>query len=514
MNYWVDIKNVDVIFVMGGNVVEVYLCGFKWVMEVKVYCKVWLIVVDLCFMCMVLVVDYYVLICIGIDIVFLGGVINYLLMNDKIQYEYVKNYMDFLFIVCEDFVFNDGIYFGYDVQKYVYLDKLSWDYECGDDGFVKVDLMLQYLCCVYNLLKQYYVCYMVDMVQQVCGMLKDKFLKVCEMFVSMVVFGCVGMVLYVFGWIYYLIGVQIICIGVMVQLLFGNIGIVGGGMNVLCGYLNIQGLIDFGLMLNLLLGYMMLLMQVEQDFDVYIKKCVQQLLWLNQLSYWKNYKVFYVSFMKLWWGDVVIVENNWVYDYLLKLDKQYDLLQVIELMNVGKMNGYICQGFNLFVVVLLKVKMVVGFVKLKWFVIMDLFVIEMFEFWKFYGDYNDVDLLKIQIEVFCLLIICFVEENGLFVSLSCVLQWYWKGVELLGEVRSDFEIMLGLFLCMCKLYQKDGGKYLDLIVNLIWLYVNLESLMFEELVMEFNGKVFVDLFDLKDLVKMFVKKGEQFVVFV
>lgn len=152
MNYWVDIKNVDLILIMGGNVVEVYLCGFKWVIEVKVYNKVWLIVVDLCFNCLVVVVDVYVLICIGIDIVFLGGLINYLLIEDCIQYEYVLNYIDMLFLVKDEFVFKDGLYLGYNEEKCSY-DCFSWDYVYGDDGFVCSDLMLKDLCCVYNLLK-------------------------------------------------------------------------------------------------------------------------------------------------------------------------------------------------------------------------------------------------------------------------------------------------------------------------------------------------------------------------
>jgi anaerobic selenocysteine-containing dehydrogenase len=62
------------------------------------------------------VADYYAPIRTGTDIVFLGGVINYLLTNDKIQHEYVKNYTD-SFIVREDFAFKDGIYSGYDAEK-------------------------------------------------------------------------------------------------------------------------------------------------------------------------------------------------------------------------------------------------------------------------------------------------------------------------------------------------------------------------------------------------------------
>ena len=84
------------------------------------------------------VADFYAPIRSGSDIVFLGGVINYLLTNDKIHHEYVKNYTDFSFIVREDFAFDEGIFSGYNPEKRTY-DKGSWDYELGDDGFVKVD---------------------------------------------------------------------------------------------------------------------------------------------------------------------------------------------------------------------------------------------------------------------------------------------------------------------------------------------------------------------------------------
>ncbi len=67
-----------------------------------------------------------------------AAVVNYLLTNDKIQHEYVKNYTDFTFIVREDFTFDEGIYSGYDPQTRKY-DKYTWDYEMGADGFVKTD---------------------------------------------------------------------------------------------------------------------------------------------------------------------------------------------------------------------------------------------------------------------------------------------------------------------------------------------------------------------------------------
>jgi formate dehydrogenase major subunit len=113
-NHWVDIKNADVILVMGGNAAEAHPCGFKWVTEAKAHRKAKLIVVDPRFTRTASVADYYVPTRTGADIVFLGGIINYLLTNDKIQHEYVRNYTDMPFIVREDFAFNDGLYSGYD----------------------------------------------------------------------------------------------------------------------------------------------------------------------------------------------------------------------------------------------------------------------------------------------------------------------------------------------------------------------------------------------------------------
>ncbi len=126
-NHWVDIKNADVILVMGGNAAEAHPCGFKWVTEAKAHRKTKLIVVDPRFTRTASIADFYAPIRTGTDITFLGGVINYLLTNDKIQHEYVKNYADMSFIVREDFVFKDGLFSGYDAQKRKY-DKSTWDY--------------------------------------------------------------------------------------------------------------------------------------------------------------------------------------------------------------------------------------------------------------------------------------------------------------------------------------------------------------------------------------------------
>src|ERR1700760_3954530 len=125
-NHWVDIRNADVILVMGGNAAEAHPCGFKWVVEAKANRGARLIVVDPRFTRTASVADYYAPIRTGTDIAFLGGVINYLLSTGKIQHQYVRSYTDFSFIVRSDFEFKDGLYSGYDAEKRAY-EKTTWD---------------------------------------------------------------------------------------------------------------------------------------------------------------------------------------------------------------------------------------------------------------------------------------------------------------------------------------------------------------------------------------------------
>lgn len=508
-NHWVDIKNADVILVMGGNAAEAHPCGFKWVTEAKAHNKAKLIVVDPRFTRTASVADHYVATRTGTDIVFLGAIINYLLTNDKIQHEYVRNYTDMPFIVRDDFGFEDGLYSGYDKKAGKYVDKASWNYEMGADGYAKIDPTLQHPRSVYQLMKKHYSRYTPEMVEKTCGVPPDKFHLVAEALASTAVPGRAGTILYALGWTHHSTGAQTLRTGAMVQLLLGNIGIAGGGMNALRGHSNIQGLTDLGLLSNQLPGYMTLPNEPEQDFDAFIGARALKPLRPNQLSYYSNYKKFHVSFMKTWWGDAATADNNYAYDYLPKLDKLYDLMQAVEMMVNGQMTGYIAQGFNILASAPNKAKVTEGLSKLKYLVVMDPLGIETSEFWKPHGEFHEVDPSKIMTEVFRLPTSCFAEERGSLVSSSRVLQWHWQGAEPPGQARSDLDIMSGLFLRIRKMYQTEGGKFPDPIVNLTWNYARPESPTPEELAMEYNGKALKDLFDPKDPTKQVMKKGEQ-----
>ena len=507
-NHWVDIKNADLILIMGGNAAEAHPCGFKWVTEAKAHNKARLIVVDPRFTRSASIADVYAPIRTGTDIVFLGAVVAYLLANDKIQHEYVKSYTDFTFIVREDFTFNEGIYSGYDPQTRKY-DKHTWDYEMGADGFVKTDPTLAHPRCVYQLMKQHYARYTPEMVERVCGTPKEKFLQIAEMMASTSTPTRAMTIMYALGWTQHSVGSQMIRQGAMVQLLLGNIGVSGGGMNALRGHSNIQGLTDLGLMTQLLPGYINLPVDSEQTWEQFIAARALKPLRPNQLSYTQNMDKFVVSLMKAWWGDAATAENHWAYDYLPKLDKYYDMMQAFELMNQGKMTGYICQGFNPLAASPGKYKQNLALAKLKFLVVMDPLATETSEFWRNFGEHNDVDPAKIQTEVFRLPTNCFAEEEGSLTNSSRWLQWHWKGAEPPGEARSDLQIMGGIFTRMRKLYQTEGGAFPDPIVNLSWPYIDPNSPSAVELAKEFSGKALKDLADPKDPTKITRKAGEQ-----
>jgi len=507
-NHWVDIKNADLVLIMGGNAAEAHPCGFKWVIEAKHHNKAKLVVVDPRFTRSAAMSDYYAPIRAGSDIAFLGGVINYLLSNDKIQHEYVKAYTNASFIVGEDYKFEDGLFSGYDEAKRRY-DPKSWGYELDEKGFAKVDPTMQHPRCVLNVMKTHFSRYTPEQVSKITGTPQDKFLKVCEMIAETSKPNKVMTIMYALGWTQHSQGSQMIRTGAIMQLLLGNIGLPGGGMNALRGHSNIQGLTDLGLLSTSLTGYMSLPRETEQDLETYYKPRATKPLRPGQMSFWQNYPKFFVSQQKAWWGKAATAENQWAFHYLPKWDKSYDVLQAFELMNQGKLNGYICQGFNPVGSFPNKKKIVAGLSKLKYLVIIDPLTTETAEFWKNYGEHNDVNSEEIQTTVFRFPSTCFAEEEGSLTNSGRWLQWHWKGAEPPGEAKGDPEIVAQLFTRLKAAYAKDGGAFPDPILNLSWPYLQPTNPSAEELAKEYNGKALTDLVDPKDPTKVLAKAGEQ-----
>jgi len=506
-NTWQDIKNANVVLVMGGNAAEAHPCGFKWVVEAKMHNKAKLVVVDPRFTRTASVADYYAPIRPGTDIAFLSGVIRYLLEKDAIQHDYVRHYTNAALIVKEGFAFDEGLFSGWNADKKDY-DRASWDYELDENGQVKSDPTLQHPRCVLNLLKQHVARYTPEMVSRICGTPQDKFLHICDLIASTAAPDKALTSLFALGWTQHTVGSQNVRCMAMVQLLLGNIGVAGGGMNALRGHSNIQGLTDVGLLSNLMPGYLAMPKDSEADFATYMKTKQFKPLQPGQVSYWQNYKKFFVSLQKSVFGKAATADNDWAYGWLPKLDvPNYDILRAFEMMNDGKINGYICQGFNPLQSFPNKKKIRSALGKLKYLVVMDPLETETANFWQDHGLKNPSDPAKIQTEVFMLPTSCFAEEDGSLTNSARWVQWHWKAADAPGEARSDLRIMAGIFRRMQAMYRKDGGAFADPILNLSWDYLNPDEPQPHEVAKEINGKALVDLKDAAG--NVIVRAGQQ-----
>jgi formate dehydrogenase major subunit len=301
-------------------------------------------------------------------------------------------------------------------------------------------------------------------------------------------------ILYALGWTQHSIGSQIIRSAAMVQLLLGNVGMPGGGVNALRGHSNIQGLTDLGLLSNSLPGYLTLPGDAEQDYNAYIAKRTQK---------------------PLRPGSCLLAELRQVprqpdeglvrrqrhgreqlgYDYLPKLDiPNYDVLQVFDLMGQGKVNGYMCQGFNPIAALPDKNRVMAALARLKWLVVMDPLATETSEFWRNVGPFNDVKSAEIQTEVIRLPTTCFAEEDGSLVNSSRWLQWHWKGADGPGEAQTDIRIMSELFLRLRNaIRRRRQVPRPD--PQTVWPYKIADEPSPEELAKEINGSATADFTD-------------------
>ncbi len=511
-NHWVDIKNADLVFVMGGNPAEAHPCGFKWVIEAKKQRKAKLVVVDPRFNRTASVADYYAPIRSGSDIAFLSGVINFLLTSDKIHHEYVKHFTNASFLIDERFALEDGLFSGYNADKRSY-DKESWKYQMGEDGYAKVDPTLQDPHCVFQIMKKHYARYTPDVVSQVTGTPKEAFLKVCEYIAETAAPNKTMTNLYALGWTEHSVGTQNIRSMAIIQQLLGNMGMAGGGINALRGHSNVQGITDMCLYSDTLPGYLGAPLDSDLDRKSYLEKRTPKALRPNQMNFPQNFPKWWTSLMKSWYGKEATAENDFCYDWLPKKDVSYDVLAMFDRMYQGKMTGFVCQGFNPLASVANKKKVGDALAKLKYLVIMDPLVTETSEFWKDYGEVNPANPSSIQTEVFRLPVAFFAEEAGTCTNSGRVVRWHWKAVDGPGESKSDADIMAHLYLTLKAMYAKDGGAFPDPVLKLSWPYRMPAEPSPEELLMEISGKALTDLADPKDATKTVAKAGEQLASF-
>src|SRR5438132_2287150 len=381
-NGWIDIKNTDMMLIMGGNPAENHPCGFKWAVEAKVHRNAKTIVVDPRLTRTAANADMYLQIRAGADIAFLGGVINYAVTNNRIAKDYLLNFTNASFIIKDGFKLpEDGLYSGFDAEKQVY-DKKTWNYEEGGDLTGKAvaaspaekttppqpagatapapllppkiayDLSLQHPRCVYQLLKKQYERYTPEMVERITGIPQDQFLRAADLFTSVRKDGDmkkVATIIYAVGWTQHSFGTQIIRTAAMLQLLMGNVGRAGGGVNALRGHSNIQGATDMAGIFDILPGYLKMPNPGDTDFAAYLKRITPTAskpdAW-DSFNYWSNTPKFAVSFLKAMYGPAATKQNAWAFHYLPKIDRNYSRVNIWNDMYEGKVKGLFDLGIN------------------------------------------------------------------------------------------------------------------------------------------------------------------------
>jgi len=558
-NGWIDIRNADIMLIMGGNPAENHPCGFKWVVEAKRNRNAKLIVIDPRFTRTATQADFFLQIRAGSDIAFLGGVINYALQHNRVAKEYLVNYTNASLIIKEGFKLpDDGLFSGWDAEKSTY-DKATWNYEAGgnltgksvaaaaagatagDARLVRAaahdqpgshgtatggatpaalslppnaafDLDLQHPRCVYQLLKQQYSRYTPAVVERITGISQADFLKAADMYTSIRKDGNlkqVGTIIYAVGWTQHSFGTQIIRTAAMLQLLMGNIGRAGGGVNALRGHSNIQGATDIGGVFDSLPGYLKVPSVIDTDLKTYLTRVTPTASkpgeW-ESYNYYSNTPKFMVSLLKSMYGDAATKDNDFAFNYLPKIDRRYSWTDIWNDMYEGKVKGFFAFGMNGVMIGPDSKKNIDALKKADFLVVCDIYPDETSAFWQAPGITAE-EQKKINTTVYRVPGAGFAEKDGTMVNSARWLQWKYVAVPPPGDARLDQDILAQIFLRIRALYKQEGGKFPDPILKLTWNYTQPEHPSLSEVAKELNGKALADISDEKAGVSL--KAGQQ-----
>jgi formate dehydrogenase major subunit len=464
-----DLQNSDCILIMGSNMAENHPVGFQWVMEARER-GAQVIHVDPRFTRTSATATQYAKIRPGSDIAFLGGIINYILTNERWFDEYVKAYTNAPAIVepafrdTEDL---DGLFSGFDAEQHTY-DAASWQYEglqmhgaagrrMGADatsGSAQPgngrqggsqgarlehgepphrDPTLQDPRCVFQLLKRHYARYTPEMVETVCGTPRDAFVRVAETLCANSGRERTSAIVYAVGWTHHTVGVQYIRAAAIVQLLLGNIGRPGGGILALRGHASIQGSTDIPTLYELLPGYIPMPHVEHTDLRTFLQSVSAD------AGYWAHMDAYLVSLLKAWYGDAASAENEYGYAHVPRVTGDHSIIPTMLGMLEGRVKGYFCVGENPAVGTANGSLQRRAMASLDWLVVRDLFEIESAAFW-YESPEIETGALRtkdIKTEIFFLPAADHMQKSGSFTNTQRLLQWHHKAVEPEGDCRSE-----------------------------------------------------------------------------
>lgn len=453
---------------------ECHPVGFQWVTEAKARgAKV--IHVDPRFTRTSALADLHVPLRAGTDIVFLGGLINYVLQHDKYFRDYVVAYTNAPVVLREDFRDTedlDGVFSGLDPDNRRY-DDATWQYEGmeiqaasgererwiedradggravteatrgeahgagGADigtGVPERDETLSHPRCVFQVLKRHYARYTPQMVEQICGVPQDVFRQVCDLVTDNSGRDRTTAFAYAVGWTQHTVGVQYIRTAAVLQQLLGNIGRPGGGILALRGHASIQGSTDIPTLFDLLPGYIpMPHAHLDQDLDAFVEANS------TRKGYWGDMRSYLVSLLKAYWGEAATAENDYCFDYLPRLTGSHSTYETTMAQLEGTCKGYFLYGENPTVGSANAKLQRLGMANLDWLVVRDFSLIESATWWQDGPEIETGELRTedIRTEVFFLPAAAHTEKDGSFTNTQRLLQWHHQAVEPPGEARSD-----------------------------------------------------------------------------
>jgi formate dehydrogenase major subunit len=446
--------------IQGSNMAECHPVGFRWVMKAKER-GAKIIHVDPRFTRTSAVADIHVRIRAGTDIAFLGGIVNFILANERYFRDYVVAYTNAANLIKDEFRDTeelDGLFSGYSEGAY---EAETWQYKGVDvvppaghkeavsdlearDPNAKLakgiseerDESLQHPRCVFQILKRHFARYTPQLVEDVCGIPVEQFTRVAEALCNASGRERTAAMCYAVGWTQHTVGVQYIRTAAIIQLLLGNIGRPGGGIMALRGHASIQGSTDIPTLFDLLPGYLPMPMVAHaKDLEQYLHTHRSDSAW------WSEMPKYVVSLLKAYFGEHATKANAWMFDALPQLSGDHSHMATIGLMADGKVKGYFVMGENPVVGTVGGGLQRKGMAKLDWMVVRDFAPNETAEFWKA----GDVPASEIQTEVFFFPAAAHTEKDGSFTNTQRLLQWHHKAIEPPGDARSElwFAYQLG-----------------------------------------------------------------------
>jgi len=498
----IDVQHADVIMPT-SNWAECHPVSYKWVMKAKER-GAKIIHVDPRFTRTSATADIWVPIRSGTNIVFFGGLIRYAIESKKYFHDYVVAYTNAPLLLDPNLKTPaelDGLFSGFDPARRSY-DQSTWKFQLDADGYPRKDTTLRDPNCVFQRLRRHYSRYTPEMVERVCGIPKELFLKVADIYCSASGPDKTATASYALQLNQSTNGVQQIRALCMLQLILGNIGRPGGGVVALRGHSNVQGATDFGTLYHMLPGYPAEPLQgPHPTLTDYLEKTTPK------GGYWVNNPKFVVSLLKAWWGPAATKENDYAYDYLPKREKAdaYSHQHFLVGMYEKKVKGFICMGQNP-AVDSPNAKMARQAMRnLEWMVVVDLFETDTAAVWKEPG----VDPKSSQVEVFFIPGAPAAEKDGSITNTMRMAQWHVKAVEPPGDARSDAAFIVDVGNRVKELYKDSKPKKDRPVLDLVWDYQpqgpkkepNMELVL-----KECNGYATDDIVDKDD--KPLYKKGE------